>query len=263
MIRMTIRAAGLIGLASCAAFGQAPAAPAFDVASVKLLKMSDIEKAKARDSIESSPGGLTMRNVSLRLCLQWAYDVKDYQVSGPLWVESERYEIMAKAAGPASDREMKPMLQALLADRFKLTLHREKKDLPVYALIQGKNPPKLQPSDETWPKGLKIVGRAVTLPHLSMPQLADMLTRQMDRPVVDLTGLTGFFDLTVDVSATAGDGGPGKEADRNQMLINAKMMMGQSLLSVLQDQLGLKVEARKLPADALIVDHGEKVPTEN
>ena len=75
--------------------------------------------------------------------------MKEYQVSGPSWMSSELYDIFAKAAGPASDSQMKPMLQTLLADRFKLALHREKKELQVYALVQGKNPPKLHPSDDS------------------------------------------------------------------------------------------------------------------
>jgi uncharacterized protein (TIGR03435 family) len=259
---VTIRAivgASLIGFTSHAAFGQAPAGPAFDVASVKASKMTGVEGGKGRDSIESSPAGLTMRNVSLSSCLQWAYDIKEYQVSGPSWLGSDRFDIVAKAAGPAPDDQMKLMMQTLLSDRFKLTLHREKKELQVYAMVQGKNPPKLRPSDENSGGGAHVAGDKVTFSKMSMGQLADLLSRQMDRPVLDMTGLQGLFDFSVDTSTAEGSG-EGKDANP---MVKAKMALGRSLLPLVQEQLGLKVEGRKLPADVLIIDHAERAPTEN
>jgi uncharacterized protein (TIGR03435 family) len=257
MIR-TIVGASLIGFTSYAAFGQAPAGPTFEVASVKASKMAGVE-GKGRDSVESSPGSLTMRNVSLSACLLWAYDVKEFQLSGPSWLGSDRYDIVAKAAGPAPDAQMKLMMQTLLADRFKLTLHRENKELQVYALVQGKNPPKLRPSDENSVSGAKVTGARVTFGRMSMAQLADLLSRQMDRPVLDMTGLPGLFDFTVDTSS-AEAGGEGKEVNP---MVTAKIMLGRSLLPMVQEQLGMKVEGRKLPADVLVIDHAERVPTEN
>jgi uncharacterized protein (TIGR03435 family) len=251
----TIVGASLIGFTWCAAFGQAPA---FDVASVKASKMTNFE-GKGRDNIESSPGSLTMRNVTLGACIQWAYDVKEYQVLGPAWLGNDRYDIVAKMPNPAPDAQMRLMIQTLLADRFKLTLHREKKELQVYALIQGKNPPKLRPSDDNAAGGAKIAGTRVTFSKMSMAQLADLLSKQMDRPVLDMTELPGRYDFTVDTSS-AEAGGDGKEMSP---MVNAKIMLGRSLLPVVQEQLGLKVEGRKQPADVLIVDHAERVPTEN
>jgi len=259
MIRAIV-GASLIGFTSLAAFGQEPAAaPAFDVASVKASKMTGIE-GKGRDNIVSSPDTVTMRNVSLSACLQWAYDVKEFQVSGPAWLSKDRYDIVAKAAGQAPDAQMKAMMQALLADRFKVAFHREQKELQVYALIKGKNPPKLKPSDEDSGSGAKITGNRVTFQRMSMAQLADLLTKQMDRPVLDMTGLTGLFDFTVDIWGSKKDGEPGKEASP---MASAKMMLGRSLLPVVQEQLGMKVEGRKVPADVLVIDHAERVPTEN
>lgn len=261
MMTRGIVGASLIGFTSYAAFGQAPAAdPAFDVASVKASKMADVEAAKGRDIIQTSPDTLTMRIVNLVACLEWAYDVKDYQISGPTWLGSDRYDIVAKAAGPTSDAQMKLMLRTLLADRFKLTFHRERKDVPVYALIQGKNPPNLRPSGDNPGTGIKVTGNNATFQRVSMALLADMLTKQMDRPVLDMTGLAGFYDLTVDLSASSEAGGPDKEASP---MVSAKMMLGRSLLPVVQEQLGMKVEGRKLPADVLVIDHAERVPTEN
>ncbi|HTS26793.1 MAG TPA: TIGR03435 family protein [Bryobacteraceae bacterium] len=261
MIRALV-GVSLVGCLTYGAFGQSPGSAAFEVASVKASKPVDVDTAKGREQIESAPGSLSMRNVSLSTCLQWAYDVKDYQVMGPSWMTAARYDILAKSGSPAPDSQMKIMLQSLLADRFQLTLHREKREVPVYALIQGKNPPKLHPWDENAPGGMKVVGSMVTIPKWSMAQTAELLSRQMDRPVIDMTGITGFFDLTVNLSNVS-DGNPGREMDRNQMMVSAKMMLGRSLPQFVQEQLGLKLEARKLPADVLIIDHAEKTPTEN
>lgn len=257
----TVVSVSLIALTSYGAFGQGPAAhPVFEVASVKASKMSAVEAAKGRDVIQSSPDTLTMRIVSLVSCLEWAYDVKDYQISGPAWLATDHYDIAAKGAGPVPEAQMKLMLQTLLADRFKLTLHREQKEVPVYALIHGKNPPKLHTSDDNSGSGMKITGNSVTFPKMSMALLADLLTKQMDRPVLDKTGLTGRYDLTVDLSGSAEDGGQDTETAR---IVRAKMMLGRSLLPVVQEQWGLKVEGRKLPAEILVIDRAERVPTEN
>ncbi|HLK67045.1 MAG TPA: TIGR03435 family protein [Bryobacteraceae bacterium] len=260
-MRRAVIGVGIVGFAFWPAYGQsAPQAPAFEVASVKALKMSSIEKAKARDSIDVSPGNLTIRNATLNTCLRWAYGVKDYQISGPSWMDSEVYEIVAKASGPASADEMKPMLQALLADRFNLTLHRDKKEMLVYALIQGKNPPKLRPSEDAAAGKIKVVGNTVTIPHMSMGQLSDLLSRQMERPVLDMTGLSGFFDFDLE-TAKSGDG---DEMDKTQPIVNAKKMLGGAgLPHLVQEQLGLKLEARKLPTEVLVIDRAERVPTEN
>jgi len=250
--------AGLIGFTSYAAFGQAPAAPAFDVASVKASKMTDVEAAKGRDIIQSSPDSLTMRTVTLAACLEWAYDVKDYQISAPAWLSSDHFDIIAKTAGSVPESQLKAMLQSLLAERFKLTLHREKKEVQVYALIQGKDPPKLHPSDASSGSAMKIAGNSVTFPRMSMALVADMLTKQMDRPVLDMTGLAGFYDLTLDLSTAA------EEAGKEQpIIVRAKIALGRTLLPIVQEQLGLKVEGRKLPADVLVIDHADRVPTEN
>jgi len=259
MIR-TIVGASLIGFASYAAFGQSPAAaPAFDVASVKAVKMTDMEM-KGPNNVEISPGSLTMRHVSLGTCIDWAYDVKDYQVSGPGWLGTDRYDIVAKAAGAAPEAQMRVMLQTLLADRFKLTFHREKKEMSMYALVQGKNPPRVKPSDDSPNTGIKISGNMVTFQKMSMAQLAEMLTRQMDRPVLDMTGMEGLYDFAVDTSASTEAGGEGKEANP---IVNAKMMLGRGLAPVVQEQLGMKLEGRKVPADLLVIDHVDRVPTEN
>src|SRR5580698_8181061 len=108
--------------------------PEFDAASIKPSKAGG-----GRGSMNSDSGRITYTNVSLRDCLMNAYDAKDYQISGPDWIRTERYDIVATASGASTDDAMKLMFQKLLTERFQMTIHREKRDLPVYALVAGKN----------------------------------------------------------------------------------------------------------------------------
>ena len=115
----------------------------FEVASVKLAAPDEAQPGDMVRNMDSSPGHFAMRNVSLRFCIEWAYDLKDYQVEGPDWIKSEmRYDIVATAPG-ASDNDMRPMLQALLTDRFQLKVHRQTRNLDIYALLPGKGSPKV------------------------------------------------------------------------------------------------------------------------
>jgi uncharacterized protein (TIGR03435 family) len=114
----------------------------FDVASIKPGALASAGgEGSRRENISSSPDTLTMANVSLASAIKWAYSLHDYQVAGPAWLNDERYDIRAKASGPTPDDQLRLMLRTLLADRFKLTSHRQTKDLPVYALLVAKNGP--------------------------------------------------------------------------------------------------------------------------
>ena len=114
------------------------AKPAFDVASVK-----PSVPGSSGGGITPGPTGLTARNVTLLFCIRIAYDVQDYQVSGPNWVSTEQYDIVAKTVAQVNQDQLRLMLQALLAERFKLVLHREDRTRSVYELVIGKNGPKL------------------------------------------------------------------------------------------------------------------------
>ena len=116
----------------------------FEVASMKVNKelgpVGDIPR-----NADTSPGHLTMRDVPLRYMLEWAYDLKDYEVAGPEWIKADtRYDVVAIAPGPATDEEMRPMLQTLLTDRLQIKLHRETRELPVYVLLPGKGAAKFK-----------------------------------------------------------------------------------------------------------------------
>jgi len=178
--------------------------------------------------------------------IRWAYSVKDYQVTGPDWLATQRYDIAAKAEASLSDKQLMAMLQALLAERFKLAIHRETKERTVYELVIGKNGPKLHeveagPSHSSGGRG------SLSAQKMSMPQLADSLSRTVSLPVLDMTGIKGAFDIELKWAPEEG----GDNAN------------GPSIFTAVQEQLGLKLEQRKGPMEFIVVDHAERVPTEN
>ena len=151
-MRTAILCAGLIVSASCAAFGQGAAeSPTFEVASVKLAEPQPEGMMRVRMSGgpgTPDPGQLTYTNVSLKNVMINAYDVNDYQINGPNWLDRERFDIVAKIPQGTTKEQFRLMLQSLLAERFKLALHHETKELPMYALVLGKGGSKLKEAVE-------------------------------------------------------------------------------------------------------------------
>jgi uncharacterized protein (TIGR03435 family) len=225
-----------------------------------------------------------MTNLTLRRLILNAYGVQDHQLSGdPPWAASEHYDIQATAAGNTSVQQMEgPMLQVLLEERFKLMLHRETRQLPVYELAPGKDGAKLQPSKEgsctTYsvdsapppapapgqPNGnfcglhltvnglnRTLDGKGVTMAAFAT-NLSRTYTSELGRNVIDRTGLTGTFDVhlkwTIDPLTVPAAGGAAAPPDP----------AGPSLFAALQDQLGLRLESAKGPVEVLVVDHVEK-----
>jgi uncharacterized protein (TIGR03435 family) len=243
----------------CASRGeaQAPATsnlPIFDVASIRI---SEVWKAggegRFRSRIRFTGSSLTMGNVDLLECVQWAYGVQPHQVSGKGLPDS-RYDILAKTNESVSVGELRRMLQSLLSSRFKLTLHREKKSLPVYELSVAKGGARLPPRSET---NSPVVQTRSLMPavrdggfvfaNVSMEEFAEGLAdlRGIDRPVVDRTGIEGRFDITLRSAAEA-------------MLRED----GPSLFTLIQEQLGLKLVAARGPVEVLVIDHAAE-PSEN
>ena len=249
----------LFALAPCVAFGQ------FEVASVKPSHLVQPNgELNRRENITASPGSLTMRNITLKSALQWAYSVKDYQIWGPRWLADERYDISAKAGTAADELQLRKMLRALLTERFKMTVHQESKEIQVYALVAGKNGPKMQAGDPAGESKMQPNGQMLTVKDTSMEELADMLSNAGSRvldlgvPVIDATGWKGRYSFTVDPQSFFESVRPAVEnklPDPN-VLITAVM-------DLLQSQLGIKVELRKAPADLIVVDRAERVPVEN
>ena len=236
-----------------AAAGAAQSAK-FDVATVKKVEGGTPPGDIARN-MDTTPGNFAMRNVPLRFAVEWAWDLKDFEVVGPDWIKGEeRYDIIAKAGHPASDNEMRPMLQALLLERFQMKTHRETKELPVYVLLPGKGEAKVKPAGPDEKPTLSGNAQGATFTAFPISRFTFMLTRRMDRPVLDQTGLKGIYTYTVDLS---GLGFAGRPADRQEG------EAGPSIFTTVQRDLGLKLEARKEPISMLVIDSANKIPTEN
>jgi len=264
MRKNTVSTAGYVLLLAAAAAAQTAAAPAFDVASVKA---SDVGPGRGggrggmfgggRGNILLEPATLTMRNVTLKNAIRWAYHVTEYQVSGPDWLDTLRFNINAKAAAPAGQDQIQLMTQALLADRFKLVVHRQTKEFQVYVLLPGKNGTKLQESKTEGESSIvpQQGSMTVTVQRTAISQMIDMMTPILGAPVIDMTGLKGKYDITANLSRYVGEmqpGAGGAPPDPVSMIMNA-----------LEGELGLKLEGRKMPLDQIVVDHVEKSPTEN
>ena len=144
-MKTTAAGIGIILLSACAAFGQPTSNLRFEVASIKPADPQ--EMGKLMIGMGGDPGRINYTGVSLKNVLMRAYRVRVYQIAGPSWIDNERFNITAKLPEGATQDQVPEMLQNLLADRFKLTLHRETRDQSVYALITGKNGPKLQKSE--------------------------------------------------------------------------------------------------------------------
>jgi uncharacterized protein (TIGR03435 family) len=224
--------------------------PAFEVASLK----SDKSQTGV-DRIKRTGGSWIIENVSLKRLIGMAYGVaegRDYLLKGPDWMDTENFDISAKFPLGTSDSQVLLMLQRLLDERFKLKLHRESREFSVYALVIDKRGSRLNPTATPGPyKFSARAGHAVGK-SVSLAQLADRLSKEVGRQVVDFTGLTGQFDLTLDWRPEAEQAEkPGTVSDRP------------SIFSALPEQLGLKLEPRRVSLDVLVVDAAEKRPAEN
>ena len=277
-------AAILAAIVAFVAFGQSAAHPKFEVASVK---PSTEQRFRM---VRPLPGRLTA-DAPVQLLMQNAYAVQPFQIAGgPDWINSEHYQIEAKADGKASRDQILLMLQGLLEDRFQLKIHRETRQLPVYALVPAKSGLKLTPPQEgscvtpapdavpDWaggriappgrgqppsprcgsvgvmvvPDGARMQGGKVT-----MAEFVRMLSMVLGRTVVDKTGFTNLFDLRLDFlpdEITAGLPPPPPDAPND--------FKTPSILSALPEQLGLRLESTKGPVEVIVVDHLER-PTAN
>ncbi len=261
---------GIAAVACLAASGQdgapTPASkPTFEVASIKPAKPPEGGRMMVGISVEQ--GRFMANNMSVRMLIQQAYNLKDFQVTGaPGWVSSERYDIVAKPEGPiASDirgEALRLMLQGLLEDRFKLKSHFETKELPVYNLVVGKGGPQLKESASgDQDRQMQRFGRGqATLNGANMAMLVRMISQALGRDVIDKTGLTGRYDIelkwTPDENAMRG---PGEGPERPPSETPAPPdNSGPSLFTAVQEQLGLKLESSKGPVGILVVDHVER-----
>jgi uncharacterized protein (TIGR03435 family) len=236
---------------------QAAGPPAFEVASIK----PSLEPPGSVVGIFESKGRISAKNVTLKRCVRGAYDVLEPQIiGGPKWVDQDRYYIEAKATVPAGDHELMLMLQTLLADRFKLVLHREQRTIPGYRLVLGKGGLRAQASaPDRGSVGHSQRGR-IEAEGCTMAQLALKLAEVLQQPVLDATGVAGRFDLKLEWTP---DDMQAKAPSADERAGNApEAGAGPSVFAALQEQLGLKLELGKIPAQVLVIDSAEK-PSEN
>jgi uncharacterized protein (TIGR03435 family) len=263
MKRTLICAVGVLLVAAnvAAALGQTitqAEIPEFDVAAIRLHHPAPHERSHIYSS--ASDGNFKTINVSLGALLQFAFGIPESRILGdPDGLRSQMFDIEAKADGSVDDRLSKlpsdqgklvkqQMVQALLADRFKLVAHRETRELPIYALVVAKGGSKLQTSKSN---GLMISSgsRNLNAQGVTVAMIAQELAKDVGRVVVDKTGIEGRFD--VDLKWTSDEGAVTGDADELP-----------SIFTAVQEQMGLKLEAQKGPVEVLVIDHLEG-PSEN
>lgn len=329
--RNIVRNASLVLSAiAAAALAQTPAPPpAFEVASIRPappLNPADIMQGKVHIGTRIDAGRVDIGALSMKELIHMAWEVKPYQISGPDWISTERFSILAKMPDGATKEQVPAMLKALLQERFKLATHKENREHPVYALIVRKNGAKLEeasapaasesqaPSDDSpspkkgmsidTPDGTVRINRApdgkgvemsnpktgpskmtmgpdgllhMDMSRVTMANFADMLSRYVDRPVIDETGLKGEYHVALDLSmqdmirlaksagvAVPGMGPMAPAPGGNTSPADAASDPGGggSVFNAVE-RLGLKLDPRKEPVETIVVDHIEKTPTEN
>lgn len=263
----------------------------FEVASVRLSQPSGpnrVDVGLRMDGSQAHFGSLNLKEY-----IAMAYRVKASRVSGPDWLAAQRFDISAKLPDGSTTDQIPEMLQSLLAERFQLKIHREARDLPAYALVLSKSPPKLKQTPDSEPPDTKgtvnitasgsAAGVSINLGNgsyytfannqfefkkVSMDVLAEALERYLDRPVVNMTALTGNYDFTLSLTPedyrvllirSAVNAGVALPPQALRLLDNGPAV---SLFDAL-DQLGLHPDARKMPLDLIVVDQALQTPTDN
>jgi uncharacterized protein (TIGR03435 family) len=261
---MTLRLAQAftISLLAITQAGAQPSAPHFDVASVKRYPADQIPRGGLKREI--TPTSITLRTATLGNCFEWAFGMPIYQVIGPKWLNwptDAAYDITAKVTAPASQAELKLMMQALMTERFHLAFHRETRNLTVYAVLLAKSGPKFQPSTTEGEPSVNSSGLyAHKYERISMAQLAASLERPFQPVhVVDETGLQARFDFALDLAPYILD------ADTGKAVVDSigRTDEAGALIRALPQQLGIRLEKRIAPIEVLVIDHLEKDPTAN
>jgi len=208
----------------------------------------------------TAPGGRFKASaIDLKFLLEWAYGIQPSQHSGgPSWMGTDRYDIVAKAEGNATDEQQKLMLRTLIVERFGLKFHYEKKKLPVYVISAGKTAPKLFPPKDGEVHSIKIMPQQdaeqktnsfhVVLTRYSLKQLTDVFARQLERVFLNETGLDGDYDFTLDLTPDEGRPNP---------------LDPSLLIAAMREQLGLQMKSQDAVVDFLVIDSVDKVAAGN
>jgi len=235
-------------------------AQSFEAASIKPSQPASPDRQIT--GVQAPGGGrLNTFSTSLRMLILYAYDVKDFQVSGgPGWASSETYDIVAKGDGNATRPQLRLMLQALLKDRFKLALRHETKDAPIYELVVAKGGLKIQEDTTSDRSRLGLTGPGKFIAQkASLSMFAQVLGTLTGRPVVDKTGLASTYTFRLDWTPEVGEGGLPGPARPDAVPPDSN---GPSLFTALQEQLGLRLQSAKGAVESLVIEEAEK-PTGN
>jgi uncharacterized protein (TIGR03435 family) len=198
---------------------------------------------------------LRMQDVTVNTCIKLAYHVQDRQILGPEWIRGAHFDITAKSDGAVEQEEMKRMLQGLLADRFRLSFHREQKEMKALVLTVASGGPKVSPAAAPDARPFRQNSANGTVAKsMPIPEFADFISGPLEMPVVDHTGLTGKYDFVLDFTSYLPD--PTKNMDGTRPDTTS------ILKAALHDELGLNVESSKTQVEVLSIDHVER-PSEN
>jgi uncharacterized protein (TIGR03435 family) len=241
-----------LGVLAPIAMAQTAAGNSFDVVSVKTG--GDPSRGM---SMQTTPSGMSVSNVTLKYLIQYAWDVKGFQISGgPGWIDSDRFTIEAKSdARLEADHSEKygerlhSRIPSLLADGFGLRLHTERRVMPIYELVVAGTGPKLSRAKDGAPEGWST-GRGMSKgTHVKAGTIARALSDPPGRVVIDRPGLNSYYDYSLTL-----DAGFGRRAEPHV----SEEAAGPSLFTAVQEQLGLKLKAAKAPVEVLVIDHAEK-----
>jgi uncharacterized protein (TIGR03435 family) len=242
----------LLALTATGIASASPQPASFSAASIKPAAVAIGREGGNRSRIQHTPTSLSMWNVSLSDCMQWAYGLAPFQLPGAR-PGAESYDILARTDASVPVGQLKLMLQDLLAKRFKLLIRRETRMLPVYELVVAKGGAKLPKAKtagapvhtaESLPR---VENGGFVFANASLPDFAEMFAKlqRVDLPVVDRTGIAGTFDIVLKSAPAAA-----RDADTA------------ALFNIVQEQLGLKLVTSKAPFEIVIIDHAER-PSEN
>lgn len=236
-------------------------ATAFDAASIRVDSAGgEVNNRPAEETVRIEPGRVVMTNVTLIRCLTEAYGVYPFQIGAPAWMNSARYDIAARTANAVPEDQVRLMVQQLLAERFRLTLHREHRDLSLYSLTQGKQEPRVRDAQYPQSTVMGLANGAVVFRGYSIADLIGALAGppfRLDRPVRDLTGLQGKYDFELKISA---DDAGMKSVFEGMLKTGGD---GPSVINLIQEQIGLRFKPEKASLDFLAVDGANRTPTEN
>ncbi|WP_041597190.1 TIGR03435 family protein [Granulicella tundricola] len=242
--RRVALAAAFVVLGSRYGLGQVAPAVGFEVVSLRQSPPGTMSNLTPPEGSRVHEAG-----ISLTILIQLAFGVERDQVRGPEWLDSQMYDLNATTQGGVSltRQQMMPLLQQMLTERLKLTWHHETKDVPGYGLLVAKGGAKLEASTgATEGSGNYILSNEIRLQSASMLSFAAALRIPLHQPVIDKTGLTGEFHINLSYAP---------EGSEDSTL--------PSIFKAIEEQLGLKLQAQRVPVEVVVVDHVERQPTEN